>query len=201
MPNGVTNFSSKIKDTESSGRYAERAYGAFDLASVVRANTTSGLVYTQQGDLVRFATGDGSSTSNVAGIAVTSGGPIDFLLRMPSNLDTAQAQYLDIYYFLTGAGTKGDAVQWAVTYNNCTPNATTTALATGDVTTGITDATRRVLATSKANGYMYRDTATIAANTFTANTLPHVTVTALGTYTSPELRVARIVHRFARNFL
>lgn len=201
MPNGVTTFSSKIKCSESNGRYEEVTYSPWDTASVLRANATTGIIYTQITDKSAFSTGDGSSTSNIGGMSVASAGTIDFLLRVPANYDAATTSYVDIFYFLTGAGTKGDRVAWTGAYNTASVNATTKALATAGTTTGITNPTARVLATSKSNGYVYKDSITVGPNTFTADTLPQFRITAAGGYTAPELRIAKIVHRFARTFL
>lgn len=205
--NGVTTYSGKLQPRLSpdgtDGRYEEVIYGPLDFAQTLTQSTSVGLttLNTQIGDKVPIATGDGSSTSNIAGIAPSTGNTIDFLMRVPSNFNAAAASYLDIYYLLTGGGTKGDAVQFNGAYNLASVNATTVALATATTTTGITNSTRRVLATSKSNGYIYKDTITVAASTFTADTMPQFRITALGTYTQPELRIAKIVHRYARNYL
>lgn len=203
MPNGVTHFSSKIKCTQTDGRYQEINYGPLDLVQVLTQSTSVGasVLRTNVGANAYIATGDGSSTSNIAGLAPTSGAALDFLMRIPANYDTASTSYVDVYYLLTGAGTKGDKVSWTGAYNSCSVNATTTALATATTTTGITNPSQRTLATGKANGFVYKDSITIAPSTFTADAMPQFRVTALGTYTQPELRIAKIVHRSARAFL
>lgn len=210
MPAGVTKFSSKVKPVyngadggRTDGRWTSKSYHPLMLAQTLTQSTSVGLttLMTQVGGTTPLATGDGSSTSNIAGIAMASAGVMDFLCDIPDNFDTAATSYLDVYYFLTGAGTKGDRVGFTGSYRATSVNSTAANLVIATNASGVTNPTVRVMATSKALHFMYKDSITFAPSLFTANTLPIMRITALGGYTLPEMRIARITHRYARSYM
>lgn len=210
MPAGVTQFSSKVKPIyngadggRTDGRWTSKSYTPLMLAQTLTQSTSVGLTTldTQVGAGGSLATGDGSSTSNIGGIALASAGTCDFLCDIPDNFDAAATSYLDVYYFLTGAGTKGDRVGFTGSYRATSVNSTAANLIIATNDSGVTNPSVRVLATSKALHFMYKDSITFAPSLFTANTLPIMRITAVGGFTKPEMRVARIVHRYARSYM
>jgi hypothetical protein len=193
----VTRWSSQLKPTEASAKYAElplpwqviiQSYSTKDAAGAASMLGTGNC---------KSIVGEANS-SGLGGIAPASGDEIDFLVKLPNDFDTTAAAYLDIYYQTIASATKGDEVAWTVTYNAVNPNASTQAVADATSTSGITNPTTRTLATGVSETFLFRDSATIAASTLTAGYGVHAQLTAGGTYAEGEVIIENIILRYVK---
>ena len=196
----VTRWSSQMKTTDSSAKMQELQ---IPWQSIVTTHSTLNAT----GAAGMFGTGacktvvSEANSSGLGGIAPASTDEIDFLVKLPNDIDVTGASYLDIYYQTVASATKGDRVGWTITYNAINPNASTQAVADATTTTGVTNPTSRVLATGVSETFIFKDTATIAASTFTADYCIHFQATCGTGCAEGEVILQNIVFRYQKAWM
>lgn len=199
---GVTRFSSQVKPTNTTSKWAE---------FVIPWQVMCQRFTTANAAVVATCLGTGNpgggkveiGSSGLTGLCPASTDEIDFLLKIPRDMDVTAASYLDIYY-LTGPDTgvtANDEVAWAITYKTHTPSATSdNTMGDATTTTGITNPTRRTLASTECANRVWKDSATIAASTFTLNDLNHIQITAATSCSEFEVAITHAALRYVKDF-
>jgi len=180
---GVTRFDG-LKQVNETYKYGEKE---LDIGHSVSAGSGA----------CPIATGDGSTASNLGGLIPSSGDQIAFPIRVPANADVTQPMYVDVYTWITGAGTSVDTITLTAGYGNMGTGGGTS-VATGDTTTGLTDPTAH---NPTLNG-MTKSSWTIAADTLTAGNTYNFDMKVEMDSTAKELRIMQKgLFRYVRAYL
>jgi len=203
---GVTRFSSQIKCTEATAKYGEVV---IPWQRMLQRFSTANAALSATG----FGTGTSSSTklalntSNLGALGFASTDVINFLQPLPYDFDGTAASYLDIYT-MAGAdslATKGEGFNFAVKYTAATPISSGTAagdsLGATFSSAGITQPTRWTVHTAQIAGRLFKQTATIAADTLTEGDHINFKLTAALTGTEFDYGIQYATLRYVRDFV
>jgi len=202
----ITRYKSKLRCTESAGKYGEKEYNWKDFLQ--KFSTTNGALTS-----VAFGTGAASSTklalnsSNLGALMFASTDVLNFLMKVPTNCKVNEVSYLDIYT-MAGAdslATKGERIGITATYCAVTPIASGTSAGTGLSATfsssGLTQPTSRVIHTGQVSGRVFKDSVTIAASTLTADNMVNWKLLMGLTGTEGDYGIQKAVYRYVRDWI
>lgn len=169
---GVTRHKSQLKGTDSTAKYGQVVIPWQQmLQKFTTTNATQGSV--------QFATGTAGSaklamnSSNLGGHMFASTDVINFLMPLPYDFDSAEAATLNIYTMAAAdsLATKGEQFNYVARYTAGTP--VSSGVAAGDKfgatfsSSGITQPTQWTVHTGQISGHLFKQSATVAASTFT----------------------------------